>query len=238
MDRERLRVLSFEALQDIAHRSGVADFDDTEKETLIDQILEALEEERTDRMSSNNIEMLVKEKKFELGLNDGFDEADPDEYVLPDGYGKTLVTLLMRDPSWAFAYWDLSDRHAQEAEEGELGLRVYVRSADIPGDRADYFDIPIRNADRKWYFNLPRTGREYYVELIVTTQSHVTVLCRSNSIHSPEASIVDLNNAVGERYISILSVAGVERRDDTIRQGGIPQRIISLLDTQYLHLKS
>ena len=302
MDRERLKILSFDALQEFARQSGIRLADENDKATIIDQILEAIEEDRSDRERSNNIEMLVKEKKFELNPDDALEYREMEELSLPESYDETGIAFLLRDPSWGFAYWDLDSEYRKlalrDAEARKFRLRVWESAADGDSEEMRFYDIPLRGNERRWYVNLPETGRYYFVELVYldgeivdieragvraqetetpdgdstadggssiggngsqtepTSRSQSTkepangvkpdveaspgrgkVLCRSNVIASPNLSPADYGPAAELERASILSVAGLPEMDDIDGNGAIPQRIISLLDTQYLQLK-
>ena len=246
MDRERLRSLQIESLQDLARRSGIANVDDIDRSSLIEQILEVFEEERIDRERSNNIEMLVKEKKFELNPDDSLEYPDFEEYELPDSYQETRIVLMLRDPEWAFTYWDLSPAHRnlidEEPESSTLLLRIYVSesagSSGQPSTQVDeFFDIPVSAKERRWYVNLPTPGKSYRVALVHQTPTQTSTLCESGIVDSPPVTIDEIESADSGGYVDILSVAGIREVDDPDLQNGIPQRIISLLDTQYLHLK-
>jgi uncharacterized protein len=233
MDKERLGVLPFEALQDVARRSGIAFVEEIDRASLIEQILEAAEEDRSDRERLNNIEMLVKEKKFELNPDDNLENKDFLESTLPESYGETRIVFLLRDPEWAFAYWDLAAGHESSVREDHDRAKLHIRVHEIDNDN-QYFDIPVRPGDRSRYVNLPKAGCDYYTELIVVVNRNERILCRSNVISSPDSSIESLGAADEMKYVSILSVAGLQEIEEGL---GIPHRIISLLDTQYLHLK-
>ena len=172
MDKERLQVLPFEALQDLARRSGLKRTDELEKDFLIDQILEVIEEDRFDRERSNNIEMLVKEKKFELNPNDSLEYPGINERSLPKTYNETRIVLMLRDPSWAYTYWDLEPKSAKlaasEDDSDRFILRVWETNIDNAIAEKLHYDIPLKGSERSWYVNLPRTGRSYFVELIYT----------------------------------------------------------------------
>ncbi len=242
MTKERLQLLSLEALQDIAGRIGLSRIDGIEKEILIEQILEAFEEDRSDRHNSSNIEMLVKEKKFDLACDEHFGGRNGDEPTLPETYNETIIVVLLRDPYWAFTYWDLNsedrtriDSAQEEEEENRLLIRVYEYDSD--SSERDSFDIPVRAADRSRYINLPRAGREYSVELLAASEEAEYVLARSNHIHSPDLSLKDYTDFEDDTFMNILAVAGIGELGEDTLQRGIPQRIISLLDAQYLHLQ-
>lgn len=246
MDKERLRSLQIGNLQELAHRSGIANVDDIDRSSLIEQILEVFEEERLDRERSNNIEMLVKEKKFELNPDDNLEYPDFEEYELPETYLESRIVLMLRDPEWAFTYWDLSPAHRnlvdESPETSTLLLRIRGSRTGVSQDKTstvdeNEFDIPVAMTERRLYVNLPAPGKSYRAALVLQTPEATTILCESGSVESPPVTIDEIDSADSGGYFDILSAAGIREVDDTVRQNGIPQRIISLLDTQYLHLK-
>ena len=241
MTKERLEALSLEALQEIARREDVSFNANAGRDTLIELILEEEEEEESDRESCNNAAMRVKKKKFGI-FKDEF-ESDLSDYELPDSYNETKITLLLRDPLWAFAYWDLKQADVEKIEnlsDARLLLRVYQvdDSATGGGARTEPFEIPVKVTDRRWYINLPKPGFTYSLELIVRSRRNERALCESNSVKSPVISINPTAGSSGEElFRTVLAVSGFQDSDDFSQKGGIPQRVISLLDTQYLHLQ-
>ena len=243
MTKERLQDLPLEALREMANRIEISFHQNIARDALVELIYEAEEEEKSERESANNSAMRVKEKKFDIIEDEGSESMSPDEFELPDSYNETMICLLLRDPLWGFAYWDLKQADVdtiRSAPNSRLLLRVYQIDIDAPGGkkRRRPFEIPVKISDRSWYINLPETGKRYSLELIMQTRQGETVLCASNSIESPEISINPTNNSsTDESFYSILAVSGLQESSDFSEKGGIPQRIISLLDTQYLHLQ-
>lgn len=243
MTKERLQDLPLDALHEIANRIDVTFYPNMERETLIEQIIEAFEEEKFERENSNNAAMRVEERKFDIIKDEDAISENPDETDLAESYNETEITLLLRDPLWAFAYWDLKDTDVEiikNTPNAQLALRVYQIDVRQKGKSKKYkpFEIPVKLSDRKWYINLPTTGQEYSLELILSGGSNQRVLCSSNCIKSPIISINPTNDSsVDGSFYSILAVAGLQESSDFSEKGGIPQRIISLLDTQYLHLQ-
>ena len=166
--------------------------------------------------------------------------ADAEEVPLPSGYNETRIVLLLRDPLWAFAYWDLDQSDFESIStnaQSHLVLRVYQcdNSGEIARNGGRPFEIPVKNIDRSWYINLPAPGKQYFLDLIAAFGNNETVLCTSNAVASPN---IPLNNGANSlSRDNILAVSGLNRVDDFTKKGAIPQRIISLLDTQYLHLQ-
>ena len=242
MTRERLQELTMEALREVADREEVSFGPEITREALIELILEEEEDERTDRKKVNNNAMRVKEKKFEITQEEA--ESFLVEYELPESYNETKIALLLRDPLWAFAYWDIKQDHVEKIEsltESSIILRLYQvdekgRSSRV---QAEFFEIPVKLTDRSWYINLPKTGLKYRLDLVLRSRVHEKVLCESNTVESPAISLNPTVDYVSdEQFRAILAVSGILDPDDFSEKGGIPQRIISLLDTQYLQLQS
>lgn len=242
MTRERLQVLSIASLREIAGRSGIQVDEKINKDMLIEQILEAMEEDKTDRENSNNTAMRIKEKKFEILKDEEIEPQDKGEYTLPPTYNETKIVLLLRDPLWAFTYWDLEksdyDSITNAETKNRLLLRVYECMAATQETKGVVFDIPVKKTDRSWYINLPRTGSSYYIEFISKMNGAEIKLCSSNKVHSPRMTLgAKISPNTDETLQEILAVCGLLDIDESSSAIGIPQRIISLLDTQYLHLQ-
>jgi uncharacterized protein len=241
MTKERLQALSLEELQEIAGREEISFFPNVNRETLIELIMEEEEEEKSDREHSNNAAMRVKEKKFDITKDEA--ESDLTEFELPESYNETKITLLLRDPLWAFAFWDLKQSDVETIEnliEAQLLLRVYQvdDSEKGTGERTEPFEIPVKLSDRRWYINLPKSGLKYSLEIIAQNGEDQWVLCESNSVESPTVSANSVEgSSVNASFRTALAVSGLQDSDDFSQESGISQRIISLEDTQYLHLQ-
>lgn len=196
MTKERLQSFSSEELKLLAVKAGL-DVDTDDKELLIDEIIDAYEEDKIERRMATNLAMLIKQKKYELILDD--DDITLNQDDVEDLYSGQLqvntgISLMLRDPRWAFAYWDYSKTHKHRLlrQKGDLVLRVYQTKEGgcsvINGDgteQLDYFDIPVSLEDRKWYINLPDPGTSYIVELLNFKNEIKETLCRSNKVQSP-----------------------------------------------------
>ena len=244
MTRERLQSLSMAALQDIARKKNIPHHRDISSEQLIEVILDAIEDDRDEREMMNNPAMRVSEKKYDIIHDDDYaGEEEGSEFPIPESYNETKIMLLLRDPQWAFAYWDIKDTDIAAINENPSTLRLYIRVHEISGEslsaetRVTSHDIPVKFSDKSWYINLPKAGVNYCLELACRDGRTHTVLCRSNTVHSPRGTLPgdyleDLKKSADE----ILMLSGLPDVDRSALSEGIPQRVISLLDTQYLHL--
>ena len=241
MTEERLQLLPEDFLREIAVKEGISFNETMDKQDLIDLIIDAIEEDRAENALSNNPAMRIKERKFDITLNEQFD-FDEDLYPLPEHYNETKIVLLLRDPAWAYTYWDIKDSDINAFKygslSGELFLRVYEMDDKefTKANIRDYFDIPVKIEDNSWYINLPETGICYRVELILKRDVSDKVLCRSNPVKSPKWEIRDLEDFHEHKGSGndLLLVASVYDLSEVEAAGKIPQRIISMIDSDFL----
>ena len=228
-------------MREIAVKEGISFNDAIDKQDLIDLIIEAIEEDRVENVMSNNPAMQIKERKFDITLDEQFDFGE-DMYPLPERYNETKIVLLLRDPAWAYTYWDIKESEISAlkfgALSGTLFLRVYEMIAPefIKSNINDYSDIQVAVEDNSWYINLPEPGVYYCVELLLKGSGKEKLLCRSNTVKSPMWEIGDLSNFKELRGTGndLLLVASVYDLGTSEIAGKIPQRIISMIDSDFI----
>jgi len=247
MTRERLESLTFESLTKVARLEGIEVPADVERILLIDLILEVMEDNKEDHEARNNNAIRLQQKKYDLSFSEELDShSDIEEYVLPDKYNESRIVFMLRDPYWAFAYWDVKGgalRAAKKEYDADTALLRLLRlkNPPAPGKGGGHgilaaFDIPIGSNDSSWYVNLPEQDSIYCVELVVQGKNTETIIGRSNIIRVPHA--VYLENLVvrdGTPMDSILALSGVEKLDVSGPAKSIPQRISSLNEDSFLH---
>ena len=234
MIRKRLQQLPLDVLESIARDKGIKYDTVSEQEELIEMLLEAFEEEQIERELDNNSPMWVKERKFKILEDQELQTEIEDEYPLVEGYNENRIMVLLRDPSWAFAYWDLKQGDLEEIRDSRPAGHLFLRVYEISGEKllsdkiSDFFDIPLSLKDVSWYINLPQTGVNYCIDLIALFRSGEKTLARSNVIFSPRVELE------GERRDDIFFQPDNEAFEKFRQDKEIPQRIISILDNQYI----
>ena len=120
-----------------------------------------------------------------------------ENYELPLRYGTTRLTLLVKDPFWIFAYWEIAPssleairkRIGQQAlAAAKVVLRMYdVTLVDFNGSNANsFFDIEVGAHAANWYVNLWRDDVSYVGEIgLRTLEGTFFALARSNVVHTP-----------------------------------------------------
>jgi len=137
------------------------------------------------------------------------------EYELPRGYGSTRVVLMVRDPFWLHAYWEIAEDVSETVtaalgpEGWQLGrktLRVHdVTDIEFDGTNAHRtFDIDISNGANNWYINVERPNRSYCAELgLVGPDGRFVLLSRSNVVRTPRAGPSEV---IDEEWMTISAI--------------------------------
>jgi hypothetical protein len=243
MTREKLQSLSDATLETVAKREGIRDHEASSRSELIDLILEAMEEDRNERQYNNNAAMRLECRKYDILKDEEVEALIKEEYPLPEGYNTSRVVLLLRDPSWAFAYWDFNQSEFQNLrnEAGYQGffLRVHEFSGETveKDSLVEYFDIPIGESDTSRYINLPRGGSSYVLDLCCTALHKEHVIARSNSIFSPLGYFARHQEELFEDpNVKRLMLTGLWNYEQDANEERIPQRIFSILESHEIDL--
>ncbi|MBI5379460.1 MAG: DUF4912 domain-containing protein [Nitrospirae bacterium] len=115
---------------------------------------------------------------------------------LPEAYGRDTLTLLVRDPWWLFAYWEIPDGRLLEgwgqlgvsAEEADLILRLSdVSNILYDGTNAHWSaDFPVYHRVGRWHLEANRPGATFLAELGVKARDgRFLPLLRSNTVLAP-----------------------------------------------------
>jgi hypothetical protein len=122
-----------------------------------------------------------------------------DRYVIPTGYGEDRLVLMVKDPRWLFAYWEIrpeterSVRHQllpSEIPDLRSVLRVYdVTDVEFPLEPAHrWFDITLSGLATSWYIETNAPNRSFIVEIgLLTVTGRFFMLARSNQVTAPRA---------------------------------------------------
>jgi hypothetical protein len=117
---------------------------------------------------------------------------------VPDEYGDTKLVLLIRDPEWAYAYWEINDETRNQLNIPRNGhpyrqvLRIFkITGRQWPEEAAHYFfDVDVSNDAQSWYIHMPEADEAWCAELgIIDDEENFIPICRSNPIQTPRNSI-------------------------------------------------
>ncbi len=244
MTRERLRSFSMRVLREIAEKEGFKGVSAVgDREEIIDFILESMADSRIERAVLNNAAMKLKGNKYDIFQDEQLISSEKEIYPIPDRYNETKIALLLRDPQWAYTYWDINDQDRESLKEDVFFegffLRVYEQNNEKYSAAAveKYFDIPVSESDESRYINLLHGGKWYSLGLFVIVHNKERLLAMSNAVRSPLGYLAENYDAFLQdpeaKEVILSSLWNYKKSGDNT----IPQRIIAIMDNQHMKLK-
>lgn len=197
---------------DAAKASGaepeVADVTLEATDELLEETSDAKARTRADKKPGKRSDQKVDEKAKPVfkktTRRDDLLAVDEDLGELPAGYDEDRAVLLVRDPYWVFAYWDLS-RSSLEAADRRGDYRQILRVQELAGfgtdEPASFYDVPVPKAARSWYLRLPGDGRRYRVEIALQHRDGgYSPIARSNAVEVPRG---EPSEVVADRFVTL-----------------------------------
>ncbi len=160
---------------------------------MINALIEAYEEDKREMDVLQSLIIQVERSKFDL----------PEQYttrpeqtvsVLPDHYDENYCGLLLRDPDWAFFFWEIKESIYQEMERtaGFKGFFLHIlenQTPEINGPMHHSYDLPVQTKMGSRYIQLPINDRFYQVEVVAQLTGELRVLSRSQILYTPENQV-------------------------------------------------
>jgi hypothetical protein len=125
-------------------------------------------------------------------------------FQIPAGYGDHRIVLMVKDPWWLYAYWELQP-HLERQVRNQLGpeeieglrsiLRVYdVTDRDFPNQPAQaQSDITLSGLAVSWYLHVNAPNRSFLVDIgLLTRHGRFLALARSNRVTTPRFGPSDI----------------------------------------------
>jgi len=143
----------------------------------------------SEKAKQESVQERVEESKYFVPPFEA-KQATRKDFDFPYGYGDNKIALLVRDPHWVHSYWEVTegkyneirDLLGQDFNTSKEILRVY----DASTDHWTSYDIPIFDAARNWYINVPSAGRTYVVDIgFLTADGRFMLIARSNAVTTP-----------------------------------------------------
>lgn len=131
---------------------------------------------------------------------------------LPGSYNKTQLVLLVRDPEWAYAYWDFSSETwnwIQSLYKKYSGLAVKIRIYNLTA--GGFTDIDVNLEAKNWYICLGQDNTEFEAELgLLDASGKFHVIAKSNRIKTPRAKPSDQidPNWIPENFDELYRLSG------------------------------
>ncbi|HOX22336.1 MAG TPA: DUF4912 domain-containing protein [Elusimicrobiales bacterium] len=147
--------------------------------------------------------------------------AMEDGVALPGSYGVTAAYLLTRDPHWLFLCWEITEETRQSVMAKHGGdifnrCKTVIRVYDVTdGGETRFTDVPAMLEARRWYVNVPESGRSYCCEVgLLAPDGTFIALVRSNKVALPPGRISNVSDekwmSVSADFDKLLQLSGVE----------------------------
>jgi hypothetical protein len=111
---------------------------------------------------------------------------------LPKQYNITYIDVLIRDPLWVFAFWEIKsyDKNLHEKADDFEGYHLRIVPLALEdgqdADRSDSFIIPVGIEDSAWYIGFPPSGGRFRVEICLIRGGELMVLAASRPFRLPK----------------------------------------------------
>jgi len=150
----------------------------------------------------SSTEEMVERAKFDVGVPTK-DLSAKVPRNLPTGYGKDRIVVMVRDPYWLHAYWELTHQIIQRAEaalgQDWHGAKPILRVVDVSAhdttstSEAIVKEIEIHGGCQNWYVEVNQPPRSYRVDIgYLSRRGQFFVLARSNIVTTPRANVSDI----------------------------------------------
>lgn len=178
----------------IARRFGRLKKPLKKKSALTNNSLKKVISKFSDAASNQNLDVFASSKPSQA--------TNQNSFQLPQNYGDNKIVLLVRDPWWIYAYWEITDCRMGEVRDQiqKLGLsakQTVLRVYDVTDtsiERANsFFDIQLHVMTDNWMIDVGNPNRQWIVDLgIRTHDGQFFVLVRSNLVRTPRFGISDV----------------------------------------------
>lgn len=199
--RSVLETLAFSELNRIADRFGIEIPVSFNRNELITDILEYAE-----AGGGYNTELDM--------MDDGAGQKNSD--LFPRPYNLTDITIVLRNPAWAFVYWNISAADAvslRKAAISRLVLRISCFSEKEQVKPDDFFDFQVERKDTGQYVFIPAGMCFLRADLIFAIDGIVDILASSETIEMPHGSplLADFRPGHSKKVSAILELSGITK---------------------------
>lgn len=203
VSRQQLEAMTTAELIDLADKYGIEIPDDLNRTFIVGEILEA-SEEFSSPAKSNSVEIMEGDVQV------------PDQ--LPESYNNTCIDVIIRNPAWLFAFWDIKESDLSSLKTkpdfDSIFLHISFFSSADSEDPDDSIDIKTDLETREQYVLLPSGKRFIKIDLAASiTGKQPEVLCSSRMVELPAEREDILNIQPGKKtnYPPLVQLSGMKQ---------------------------
>lgn len=211
----RLNELDDKSLETLCQKEEIEILPGMSRSDLIAALVEVYEEEEKEKQKLQSLIIQIERSKF--GFSDDFIPRrleSPQERELPETYEETYCGLLLRDPDWAFCFWEIKTATWQQytKQSGFKGFFLQLmenQTPEINGPMNTTYRIMLDTRVGSRYIQLPKQGYYYQVEFIAAVGPERAIVSQSSIIYSPPIMerINELSRVNDPAYLAILEAS-------------------------------
>lgn len=204
LSRQYLESISTADLISLADDYGIDIPDNLNRRFIIGELFEVADEMENERKSDSSVQL----KQADVTLPE----------TLPQTYNETQISVVLRNPAWAFVYWDIkeADLHILHSDSSVSSLFLHISFYETAEMRKylDSFDIQISMNDREQYVLIPGGKKFFTIDLAYSSHSNKpTVLASTKCIEIPSGNEALFNMRPGMvvNMSPVMKLSGLEK---------------------------
>lgn len=234
MDLETLNSMSTDALFELARSMDLDLPLGLERPFIIEELLEAAE----NALDEDEEEALLNPELTKFDSVALPAEGGESGQLRSQRYNETNFVAILKDPTWAYLYWDIKSEDPPSIEEPEIHtylLRVLELATPFdPAQNAiSWFEFNITSKDSDWNVNLPEDGTSYLFEIDQVVAKKRRVIARSNVISVPRQKTPADFSGQDSRTQRLYELSGLYQYIPSQDQNQTGCRLTSVLDSEF-----
>jgi hypothetical protein len=177
---------------------------DLERIFIIQELMEADSEFDFEENRINSLESIDPLDMFEIA-------------PLPNQYNVNYLEVLLRDPLWAFVYWEVNSLDKKIYESSTEFTEYFLHIVPLPlkagESAADSFSISVGNTDNSWRIYLSPDIYSFQVRFCVNRRGLNEMIISSKEIHVPHVLDPSDEKVRNSPNYPLLSLSGIEEFD-------------------------
>jgi len=210
---EKLNGLSTDALYALAENLGLSLPEGLEPVFIISELIEAFNEDSRERRMDGNTAVHVEEKKFSGSELDEIDASLDVAACIECRYNETRLHALIRDPGWAFVFWDVRDDDFEKLLADSSFSGLFLRVIEDPAQPEPVqFDVYVGRNDSSWNIHLPEPDMNYSIDLCAKLGGKTTILAHHNRpIRTPRTLSRHILESMDEFSAELAILSGLNK---------------------------
>ena len=145
-------------------------------------------------------------------------EIPEENFELPSSFNKTEISVILRNPAWAFVYWDINADMLKKFSESNRFKNLLLRVSYFENEEdtmpIEYYDLQISINDREQYILLAAGKKFFRVDLVALfsdgSSDNLTI---SQKIHLPKSPAIFKKAFPGQEVEipRILEISGLKK---------------------------